>query len=572
MSGDCSPSEWVNFRNWLHSIVVVTFDLELGQAIENIYPAEQGEDLLSEEDKTNICYLAFPDSNSGVMGDTQFHFRIRRSFPCSVLCVGQSEYNRCVLPALAADSNFMFGFAYFRQVKDPSIRRGYYQKSVILLTYLPLTDLFTQVTTTVARKFYEAGELPLEVACHDIDRWPAPVSGSHLSLPLLGNLFQLLIPSSLSSRSSAGTESCCEAVVLSSGVPLPPATHHPPDLFSLLLPLIEHLHTLWELTLTAQPLVVQATSPTLCSATVQALTTLIHPLKFLADYRPFYTIHDADFKELTASNSSALPSIILGVTNPFFNKALQHWPNLIRLADQVHLPAKSPSKSKTMTKGQSKFKSESKPGVFTASKPLLERDKEISKKILKGLQLKRPIEVQTALLRRYFLELTQTFMIPLERYLAGLMPLARTISPYRAPPKVRPFSCDDFIKSLESSGPQLTSRTKGDWPALYRRFLRSPNFVGWYNQRHREVTAKLNLLHLESLSEAKIGLWMAGKAEVELVDMVLRIRSKLSEASRESLALPDLVQERLEGHVRTIVDTLPQDTQGVITRAQQGKE
>lgn len=167
-------------------------------------------------------------------------------------------------------------------------------------------------------------------------------------------------------------------------------------------------------------------------------------------------------------------------------------------------------------------------------------------------------------------------MIPLERYLASLMPLARTISPYRAPPKVskppttittpqvRPFSCDDLVRSLESSGPHLTSKTKGDWPALYRRFLKSPNFVGWYNQRHREVTAKLSLLHLESLAEAKIGQWMAGKAEVELVDMVLRIRGKLEEARREELPLPDLVVERLEGHVREIVATLPQDLQGVI--------
>jgi len=215
---------------------------------------------------------------------------------------------------------------------------------------------------------------------------------------------------------------------------------------------------------------------------------------------------------------------------------------------------------------KSKFRSESRPGVFTAGKPLLDKDKEIVKKITKGLQLKRPMEVQTALLRRYFLELTQTFMIPLERYLASLMPLARTISPYRAPPKVRPFNSDDFIRSLESSGPQLTSKTKGDWPALYRRFLRSPNFVGWYNQRHREVTAKLTLLHLESLSEAKIEIWMVDKAEVELVDMVLRIRNKLSEVRREELPVPDIVLERLEGHVRTIVNTLPRDLQGVIDR------
>ncbi len=47
-------------------------------------------------------------------------------------------------------------------------------------------------------------------------------------------------------------------------------------------------------------------------------------LRFVADYRPFYTIHDADFKEMTASNCSALPAIILGVTNPFFNKVKTH--------------------------------------------------------------------------------------------------------------------------------------------------------------------------------------------------------------------------------------------------------
>ena len=100
----------------------------------------------------------------------------------------------------------------------------------------------------------------------------------------------------------------------------------------------------------------------------------------MADYRPFYTIHDADFKELTSSNSSAIPAIILGVTNPFFNKALQHWPNLVRLAETT--PSKSPAKAKTKA-AQSKFKSESKPGVFTACKPLLDRDKDIVKKINK---------------------------------------------------------------------------------------------------------------------------------------------------------------------------------------------
>lgn len=554
--------DWAGFRSWLHSIAIVTFDLELGQVIENVYPISSKDipnnDRLSENDRTNVCYLAFPDSNSGIMGDIQFHFRIRRSGPRGSMSQVHREYNARCLPSLQLDNNFLFGFAYFRQVKDPSIRRGYYQKSVILLSYLPLVDFFTQVTTLVARKFFDSGELSLEVACHDVERWDTPTPGHHLTLPILGTLLGLHIPS-VTSRAG---EACQETVTISSSAPLCPLSMESGSLFSVLLPLLDSVHTLWELALTAEPLVVQAPSPAQCSATVQAITSLIHPLRFMADYRPFYTIHDADFKELTSSNSSAIPAIILGVTNPFFNKALQHWPNLVRLADPLPT-AKSPAKTKTKTV-QSKFKSETKPGVFTLCKPMLDRDKEIVKKITKGLQLKRPVEVQTALLRRYFLELTQTFMIPLERYLASLMPLARTISPFRAPPKVRPFSCDDLIRSLESSGPQLTSRTKGDWAGLYRRFLKSPNFVGWYNQRHHEVSAKLSLLHLESLAEAKIGLWMENKAEVELVDMVLRIRAKLTEAKREELPLPDIVVERLEGHVGTIVDTLPQDLQGVI--------
>ena len=92
--------------------------------------------------------------------------------------------------------------------------------------------------------------------------------------------------------------------------------------------------------------------------------------------------------------------------------------------------------------------------------------------------------------------------------------------------------------------------------------------MGWYNTRAAEMTAKLTLLHLESLSEAKICHWMEGKAEVELVDMVLRIRTKLAEAEKEQLPLADIVQERLEGHVKTIVAILPADLQTVINSKQ----
>ena len=59
---------------------------------------------------------------------------------------------------------------------------------------------------------------------------------------------------------------------------------------------------------------------------------------------------------------------------------------------------------------------------------------------------------------------------------------------------------------------------------------------------------------------------MADKEEVQLVDMVLRIRAKLSDAVSQNMPIPDIVKERLEKHVATIVTTLPSDLQDVLQR------
>lgn len=36
----------------------------------------------------------------------------------------------------------------------------------------------------------------------------------------------------------------------------------------------------------------------------------------------------------------------------------------------------------------------------------------------------------------------------------------------------------------------------------FRRFFRSPNFDGWYRLRHREMTQKVECLHLEAICAA----------------------------------------------------------------------
>jgi hypothetical protein len=64
--------------------------------------------------------------------------------------------------------------------------------------------------------------------------------------------------------------------------------------------------------------------------------SMITPLMYCSDFRPYFTIHDSEFKEYT-TKAHAPPPVILGVTNPFFAKTLQHWPHIIRICDAPNL-------------------------------------------------------------------------------------------------------------------------------------------------------------------------------------------------------------------------------------------
>ncbi|XP_027448768.1 protein DENND6B isoform X5 [Zalophus californianus] len=448
-----AAAPWARFSAWLECVCVVTFDLELGQALELVYPSDFR---LTDKEKSSICYLSFPDSHSGCLGDTQFSFRIRQ-------CGRQKS------PWHAEDWHYNSG---------------------------------------------------------------APVS------------LQNLLPA---------------PVVLTSV--------HELDLFRCFQPVLTHVQTLWELMLLGEPLVVLAPSPAMSSEMVLALISCLQPLKFCCDYRPYFTIHDSEFKEFT-TRTQAPPNVVLGVTNPFFIKTLQHWPHILRVGEpkmsgdlpkQVKL--KKPSRLKTL---------DTKPGLYTTYSAHLHRDKALLKRLLKGLQKKRPWDTQTALLRRHLLELTQSFIIPLEHYMASLMPLQKSITPWKTPPQIRPFRQDDFLRSLEHAGPQLTCILKGDWLGLYRwvdgrRFFKSPHFDGWYRQRHKEMAQKLEALHLEAICEAQnIETWMKDKSEVEVVDLVLKLREKLVQAQGHQLPVKEAALQRAQLHIETVIGSLPKDLQAVL--------
>lgn len=117
------------------TILTVTFDIEMGQSLEHIYPSAHSCKLTSNE-KANICYLSFPDSNSGFLGDTQYHFRIKQECVTNNLngtstnqhTNNYDSYNSKTITALEVEANYLFGYVFFRQVKDKTLKRGYFQK------------------------------------------------------------------------------------------------------------------------------------------------------------------------------------------------------------------------------------------------------------------------------------------------------------------------------------------------------------------------------------------------------------------------------------------------------------
>ncbi|XP_030139247.4 protein DENND6A isoform X2 [Taeniopygia guttata] len=477
---------WDRFSAWLHCVCVVGFDLELGQAVEVIYPPHSK---LTDKEKTNICYLSFPDSNSERLSILLW------------LCVFQTSSRQIIKKRL-----------------------------------------FPEV-------------------CSDIDRWPPPVPGKVLQLPLMGLIMKLRIPTY---RDKPGTTPIVQNMHQADAqISMALPTVHEVDLFRCFCPVFFHIQMLWELVLLGEPLVVMAPSPAESSETVLALVSCISPLKYCSDFRPYFTIHDSEFKEYT-TRTQAPPSVILGVTNPFFAKTLQHWPHIIRIGD-IKLPGEVPKQVK-VKKLKNLKTLDSKPGVYTSYKPYLNKDEEIVKQLQKGVQQKRPTEAQSVILRRYFLELTESFIIPLERYVASLMPLQKCISPWKSPPQLRQFSQDDFMKTLEKAGPQLTSGLKGDWIGLYRHFLKSPNFDGWFRSRQKEMTQKLEALHLEALCNENLVFWSQKHTEVETVDLVLKLKNKLLQADREHLPVKTDTLKKLQTHINDIILALPDDLQDILLK------
>ena len=76
---------------------------------------------------------------------------------------------------------------------------------------------------------------------------------------------------------------------------------------------------------------------------------------------------------------------MIGVTNPFFTKSLQHWPHIVRIGEHGGNTHRTQmSASDTKFKNTVKLKTlEPKTGIYTKYKPFLKKDKVFLKLLMK---------------------------------------------------------------------------------------------------------------------------------------------------------------------------------------------
>lgn len=258
--------------------------------------------------------------------------------------------------ASSTSSSYLYGYTFFRQKRDPTIRRGYFQKSVVILTHLPYVGLFGEIVSKLAPLYFEHGEPILEAFGNAVSKWPNPSPGATLPLPLFGSVLWTALPlgrqgqtssaaeaslppiDSTLNKSSAATLLRKESRAQIQARPLPGSTEEEPVLASIpKTPLIQvfkealaDMWLVWECLLLAEPILVLGPDPKTCSEAVWHLLDICRPIPHAGDFRPFFTIHDYDFKNL-ATRKQPPAGTIIGCTNPFMAQACGHWPHVLRV-------------------------------------------------------------------------------------------------------------------------------------------------------------------------------------------------------------------------------------------------
>jgi hypothetical protein len=369
-------------KNMLTAICSVQFHLTEGQKVEAIYPVNA----LNKAEIAAVAMSSLPDSMSYELStrnsirDTSFSFRIPRLPADTSTTISSPKHQAAVI-----STEYLHGFVFCRQRQDEKLPRGGEQRAIVILSPLPLKNLLTPLSQYAGPLCLAQGASggALRAVYEEVATWTRLIEcswGGAVELPLghavlrvdLPDLSSIPLDSAHAVAQLTGVNSAADALAeeldLDTGCPLSllprasgqqgPATglFSDTDIFTPFAAHIKHLWTLWEILLLGDPLIIASPTPSACSDAVLALASLLAPLPYSADYRPYFTIHDPAFGpfasgampnsfnastlSLNGDNTNktcattttptvvSLPSLV-GVTNPFIIKTLSSWPNIL---------------------------------------------------------------------------------------------------------------------------------------------------------------------------------------------------------------------------------------------------
>lgn len=567
------PASVPHMQDWLLSIACVNFDLELGPDVEFLYPPLD----ISKEEKDNIAFSSFPDTAVFSDGSLVFSWRVREvpldastaaaphipditHTPLKTLQRAQRRVSRTLsrrlsrsaataataatkatgtaaataaspasaTPASAAPGptqtsrsiSYLYGYTFFLQRRDASLRRGYFQKSLVLLTHLPYVGLFSELVARVGRAFFEHGVTVLELFLRDVVQWPAPTLGASLELPVMGSLLHVLLPAGPEAQRGHGLEHGTSAArPVLAAVPSS-------SLLDTLYEIVPDLWHVWECVLLGEPVLLVGHDPRSTSEAVWHLLDLIRPVLCAGDFRPYFHIHDYDVRALVHRGKPP-PGVLLGVTNPFFLQTCAHWPHRIQLGRRHKLVhGRAPAVA-------------AEPGFRSPLKRRVSRDLPLLKQMLAWRDDPAQQAHATATVRRYFSALTEKFLAPLHEYMATLLPADVD----DAPQPMQPFHASAFLQWLRQHPAPLRMRQRSFSPShvlqhsLYADFLQCPHFSLWLQHRMAAAQDERAARRITALVTDDV---LSGRkrSEVEAIDLYLRLQAEVAALDAAAQAPP----------------------------------
>lgn len=214
-----------------------------------------------------------------------------------------------------SDQSFYYCYTIFIQKKDANYKRGYMQKSIMIVTEIYHKKLFTGLLHEFKEHY---------VKCLS--------KGKDFTIDKLEELYSLFNEKEDKIENMPESEeemniSRIKEIKLNIELAIFPQNNNFFENLSLYY--VAKIWNLWELVITETPLLVQTDTPSSCSQIVLLLSSLIFPLKYCGDVRPYFTIYDNDFKDYRDNSElRQINSPILGVINPICVRTLKDWPVL----------------------------------------------------------------------------------------------------------------------------------------------------------------------------------------------------------------------------------------------------